>query len=543
MNTGDIWNGWTIDSFIGEGTFGKVYKIVRNEYGHMFESALKIIRVPRDSAELASLKSSGMSDANIRTYYQGMVKEIAKEVALLSELKGNSHIVSYEDHEIVKLEDDIGWKIYIRMELVTPLYRYVEEHPLSEKDVIRLGSDICKALEACRQFKIIHRDIKPENIFVSDQGQFKLGDFGIAKQLDVSSVAMSKQGAPAYMAPEVYREESYDMTADIYSLGLVLYKFLNEGRTPFLPPATEQIRFSDKEEALVKRMTGESLPPPCTASEAVSKIVLKACAYNPADRYKNASEMRKALESICPEEFDSDEDKKRKWVKAITVFLTVVALAAGAFAYIQVSKVTVPDVIGKTEDDAKAMIESAELVYDEKREFSDEIRQGVVMDESSVGEKVRKGTEIEVIVSSGKGIGTPGLEGKSVKTAEVILDRYDLDIEVVSEEYSDDIAGGSIISQEPKPGEKAEKGQAIKVVKSKGREQVTVPDVIGMTPSEAEKMLEDAGLRMKVNQVNSDATPGQIVEQSLEGGSTAFHGIYITVNVSVGTVTIEGKDD
>lgn len=93
------------------------------------------------------------------------------EFALMSKLRGNSNIVSYEDHAVVAHENAIRWDIYIRIELLTPLFEHMKEHPLSVRDVILLGIHICRALEVCQKYNIIHRDIKPENIFISKTGQ------------------------------------------------------------------------------------------------------------------------------------------------------------------------------------------------------------------------------------------------------------------------------------------------------------------------------------------------------------------------------------
>jgi serine/threonine-protein kinase len=182
-----------------------------------------------------------MDEDSLTSYYQGVVEDIVSEVALLSQFKGHSNIVSYEGHTVTPLEDSFGWLICIRMELLTPLYEYLREHAMTQRDVIRLGTDICTALEVCEQNNIIHRDIKPENIFHSRFGTFKLGDFGIAREMERTSAGMSKKGTYSYMAPEVYRGEAYDFTVDIYSLGIVLYRLLNNNRTPFLPPAPQPI--------------------------------------------------------------------------------------------------------------------------------------------------------------------------------------------------------------------------------------------------------------------------------------------------------------
>lgn len=298
MDSLNTWNGWTIESKLGEGQYGKVYKLVRTEYGHTYESALKVIRIPRSESEYSSIKSEGMDEESITEYYKNVIEEIVSECALMYELKGTSNIVSYEGHQVVPLENAFGWEIYIQMELLTPLTKYVEEHEFSEQDVIKLGIDICKALELCQRYSIIHRDIKPENVFVSKQGDFKLGDFGIARRMESAAAGMSKKGTYSYMAPEVYKGQLYNESVDIYSLGIMLYRFANKGRTPFLPPYPEKIRYNDRERANQLRLSGEPLSAPAEVSEQLSQIILKACSYEPEERFGSAAEMRAELEKL-----------------------------------------------------------------------------------------------------------------------------------------------------------------------------------------------------------------------------------------------------
>ena len=299
MNIGDKWNGWTIESLIGQGTFGKVYRIVREDFSHTYESALKVISIPQNEAEILTFRNEGMSDESITTYYRGMVEEIVSEFVIMSELKGNSNIVSYEDHYYEKKKDAFGWDIYIRMEMLTPLFQYMKDHPFTIRDSIKLGIDICKALEVCQRFNIIHRDVKPENIFVSKLGDFKIGDFGIAKRLENATASMSRKGTYSYMAPEVYKGQTYNSTVDIYSLGIVLYRILNRNRLPFLPPYPQEIKYTDRETANVRRLSGDPMPAPMYADGRLGEIVLKACAYDPKDRYESPRAMREALESIA----------------------------------------------------------------------------------------------------------------------------------------------------------------------------------------------------------------------------------------------------
>jgi serine/threonine-protein kinase len=100
------------------------------------------------------------------------------------------------------------------------------------------------------------------------------------------------------MAPEIYRGERYDSRADLYSLGIVLYKLRNHNRLPFLSLDKQLITYRDKENALTKRMDGEELPPPAEAGDIFAQVILKACAFNCKDRFSNAKEMRKALEDV-----------------------------------------------------------------------------------------------------------------------------------------------------------------------------------------------------------------------------------------------------
>lgn len=295
---------YKIDRVIGNGAFGQVYRIIREEFGHTYEAALKIIELPKDMSEVEAMLREGMSKQNVAEYYESVVEEIVREFELMSKLKGNSYIVSYEDHKVVKKEDTFGWKIYIQMELLTPLLVHIEEKGMTYHDVLHMGIDICKAMELCQKYKIIHRDIKPENIFVSSNGDFKLGDFGIARQLDQTNSNLSQKGTKNYMAPEIFRGTEYDATVDIYSLGIVLYRFFNSNRIPFLPQAPLPIHFSDKENAMTRRLAGESMPKPTEASDNLAQIILKACAFCPGERYQEPKQLREALEQVMQEEED-----------------------------------------------------------------------------------------------------------------------------------------------------------------------------------------------------------------------------------------------
>lgn len=293
-----IWPDWKATRLLGEGSFGKVYEIVRNNFGIEEHCALKVITIPSSPAELQSMRNEGMDDESATEYYRGLVEEFVQEIALMSKLKGNVNIVGYEDYAVIEHKDSIGWDIIIRMELLTALPAYIREHSLTVTDVIKLVTDVCNALEVCHEQKIIHRDIKPDNIFVSQNGDFKLGDFGVARTIEKTVSGLSKKGTYTYMAPEVYKGEAYGTNVDLYSLGIVMYKLLNNNREPFLPPHPELIKYSDKNDALVKRISGEIIPPPANCNEFLSRVILKSINFKSWERYQLPSQMKSDLESI-----------------------------------------------------------------------------------------------------------------------------------------------------------------------------------------------------------------------------------------------------
>lgn len=294
-----IWPEWKVESQIGKGAFGSVYKAVRTDHGLTSTAAIKVLHIPQDESEVTSLRSEGLDLNGTRTYLQGIVDDFVGEIKLMESLKGVQNIVSVEDYQVVERKEELGWDIYIRMELLTPFDVWICSHPMTEKDVIRLGIDLCTALELCEKRNIIHRDIKPANIFVNDFGFFKLGDFGIARKLEATSGNLSKKGTYNYMAPEVANGSAYDSRVDIYSLGIVLYRLLNHNRLPFLNSEQQLMDPNARREAMERRLKGEALPPPKEASPAVANLILCACAYDPEKRFRTASAMKVALQSVA----------------------------------------------------------------------------------------------------------------------------------------------------------------------------------------------------------------------------------------------------
>ena len=290
------WSGWKIVKYLGGGAYGKVYEIERNNSGIQEKAAVKIVSRPKEERELEVDYQNGYDRESIAVKYTEILQEYKNEYKLMKELQGQSNIVSCDDFAIEENPDGIGGKIYIRMELLTPLQKVTKERLLSEEEVIKLGKDICKALILCESRNIIHRDIKPDNIMISQFGDYKLGDFGVSKVMSHTTGA-TMTGTEGYMAPEVLHIEKYGKEVDIYSLGIVMYWLLNNRRMPFIG-ADEKVTLVNANQAAMRRYHGEKIPAPKNGSNELKKIVLKACEYKPKDRYLTAQEMYDALEEI-----------------------------------------------------------------------------------------------------------------------------------------------------------------------------------------------------------------------------------------------------
>ena len=282
---------YRVVELIGSGNFGSVYKCERDGIYY----AIKMITVPPTEKDLQALLARSDEDA-VEEYLREKVGGYQNEIKVMSNLKGNRSIVNIEDYKIFQLTNSSMWYIVIRMELLTSLTEYTKTHVLTAAEVVSLGKDICDALTICEKNGIIHRDVKPDNIMIHKEGAFKLGDFGIARQLSQTTTG-TIAGTEGFMAPEVSRGLEYNKTADIYSLGIVLYYYLNNRKMPYVAPDDRSL--SSEQNAIFKRLTENSiLPPPPYAEANLARVIQKACMYDKEDRYQTAAEMRQDLERV-----------------------------------------------------------------------------------------------------------------------------------------------------------------------------------------------------------------------------------------------------
>lgn len=294
----EFWPEWTIEEQIGSDSFATVYRASRKINNKVFYSAIKVVTIPNSSADLEKIMADGADMQSVCTYYQKIVDDCVEDISLMMEMRGSSNIVSVEDYYVREYPDETKWEIYIRMEYLTSLSSWLPLHPLDEKGVCELGKDICRALTHFEKRGIIHRDIRPDNIFISQGGEYKLGNFGLPRRLSQSNDRSASIDVYDYMAPELFLQENYDSTIDLYSLGIILYEALNSSQMPFIEASAKDVTVRDKEQALSLRLTTPYLPAPANASTEMSIAILQACRYDPAQRYQSAMEMSMALDSV-----------------------------------------------------------------------------------------------------------------------------------------------------------------------------------------------------------------------------------------------------
>ncbi len=352
----DKWADWELKEPLSSGATGTVYRACRKGFPD-YQSAFKIIETPPDDELTEELRQDGLSDEQIRSHYQRETERIVSGIQRMARFKGMSHLVSIEDFRVEAREDGFGSRVYVRMEYLKPLTAYIADKQLTEMETLRMGTDLCSALEILHGCGILHQDIKPANIFVNDSLPsgviFKLGDLDEMRDMSEDQGESQVKGTPSYLAPEIPEGRTPDERTDLYALGLTLYQMVNDKRMPFLPERQFSSRH-DLDIATQMRLTGTEIPRPARASEAFYGILRKACAFRPEDRYSSAAEMREAMKNLIREEETSQKEKpdkasarkpkdaphykretgkvwKRNAVTAAALILTGVIIAAGIF--------------------------------------------------------------------------------------------------------------------------------------------------------------------------------------------------------------------
>lgn len=282
-----LFGNWYVDSKIAEGRHSKVFKVYKTVNGVTEFLALKTLKFPANDRELSRVIESGRYKT-VGEYLEVIEDAVRDNMNKMLALRTFSNIVRFDNFTIVK--ESSCFYVVMLMELLSPFSEKVRVSDISTGQAVKICCDLCSAAEGFRSIGIMHHQIKPENIYVDSEGNFKLGDFGI------SNVAgRVKTEASPYMAPEVYKESAYDTSSDIYSIGVLLYKLLNNNRLPFLPEYPNPVSLSDREDAFEKQLKGETMPAPVNADAEMAKIISKALAYRQSDRFFSPLLMRTEL--------------------------------------------------------------------------------------------------------------------------------------------------------------------------------------------------------------------------------------------------------
>ena len=300
--------GYRVEELIGRGSFATVYKVKKENESGTYVRALKRIIIPDEEQYRRIWNAMGHDKRKTDLYFQNVFEETMQEIQLMHAFTENGvkNVVACYENDVIRHMDPIQYEIYILMEYLTPLSDYICNHNLNVEELIDIGVQILDALEVCHANHIIHRDIKEANIFVTPNGIYKLGDFGVAAIQNEQRFVSSIKGTAGYMAPEVYhKSEKYDESVDLYSLGIVLYKLGNHMRSPFMPAYPQEFDSQDSRNALLKRMSEAPVPLPDAIPKNLGRVILKALEtkkyrYCSAEKFKD--ELLKVKKSLSNEQ-------------------------------------------------------------------------------------------------------------------------------------------------------------------------------------------------------------------------------------------------
>jgi serine/threonine-protein kinase len=455
---------------------------------------------------------------------------------------------------------------------------------LRPAQAIAYTRQILAALRFAHRNGIIHRDIKPHNILVGAEERLKVTDFGIARAgASQMTEAGSIMGTAQYLSPEQARGAPVTAASDLYSAGIVLYEMLT-GSVPFTGDTHVEIA--------MKHLNEAPHPPSATAPGIpadLDRVVLRALAKHPSDRYQSAEEFDSDLARIeaglpvaretadaatavlagtaaaipataatqvldrepprapprrPPPQDPYAQPPRRK--RSIFPWLLAIALLAGAavagwYVYQRVQDeltarepVAVPNVVGIKQAKAVGLIEDAELEANVSQAFSDDAPKGEVIEQDpGAGTRIAKGETVSITVSAGvEQVAVPKVSGRPVTEAIQTLEDAGLDAQV--REVFSEREPGVVVGQNPKAGTEVAKGTSVVIRVSKGVQTVAVPDVLFQGQSDAEAELQSAGLAANVVEVESDEAQGLVVDQDPDPGVEVDVGATVTISVSLG---------
>jgi beta-lactam-binding protein with PASTA domain len=499
---------------------------------------------------------------------------LAGDAAFIDRFRREARAAGMLGHpNIVAVHDwgETGDTYFMVMEFVRgPNLRSLLLHqgPLHSAQAVDVGSQVLAALEHAHVKGIIHRDVKPENILITSDGVAKVADFGLARALAESRVTAAPgtvTGTVQYLAPEQIEGEPADARTDLYATGIVLYELL-VGRVPFSGETSVAIAY---------KHLRERVPPPSRANPMVppslDRAVLAATEPERNRRTPDAATMRRELAAAAAElppaeslaavagavppadEASADRAatvtipralspraKRRRALRQVLRTASIAtAIAVGAWATwtYAIPHISVPNLRGKTVDAATAEAEKASLELVVGRQvFSGTVGSGAVVTQNPpAADRVRRGTEIIVVVSRGPElVRIPNVRRLPEGEAVGLLEAAKLQVSI-ERDYHPRIPEGRITDQNPAAGNSIEAGQVVVITVSKGKPPVPVPELVGRSEADAGALLRAAGLGVKVVQEFSVEVPrGSVIRQVPPSGKIIPKDSVVTITVSKG---------
>ncbi|MHC9542011.1 MAG: Stk1 family PASTA domain-containing Ser/Thr kinase [Vulcanimicrobiota bacterium] len=457
---------------------------------------------------------------------------------------------------------------------------------IQESTLVNILRPILSALTFAHQQGIIHRDLKPHNILIGKDGSVKVTDFGIAKALfsDTLTQTGSLIGSVHYFSPEQAQGKPAAATADLYSLGVLIFECLT-GRLPF---------DGDNMVAIALKHVQETPPSPSSINPSITpdmeKIIMKALLKDPLKRYQSAEEMLFDLEKtgkprtqkiaspsadeptlIVPpskaqspsrtqkeieevslhlkkrrEDQEDDRDdgfqKETSLLKAIAMGALVIIVLIGVVAGLIwgsrfLQEIETPDLIGKSYSEGQTVLQEKGLSLVIEREmFSNDKPEGTILDQNpKAGEKIRPGEKVKVTISKGnKTLEVPDVKGKTIDNARKTLTDCGFTNIKIEQIFSEARPAGIVLSQEPAPENMVSPSSMIFLRVSKGPEKQRIPDLTGKSETEAQKLLSRMGLRLIVDATEPSAQipAGNIIRQKPAAGTEVIKDSVVKVVIS-----------
>ncbi|MER5477947.1 Stk1 family PASTA domain-containing Ser/Thr kinase [Streptomyces sp. NPDC002734] len=542
----------------------------------------------------------------LKVMHPGLAHDAAFVDRFIREAKSVARLAHPNVVQVFDQGTDGGY-VYLAMEYVAGCtLRDVlrERGALQPRAALDILEPVLAALGAAHRAGFVHRDMKPENVLIGDDGRVKVADFGLVRAVDtVTDTTGSVMGTVSYLAPEQIEQGTVDPRVDVYACGIVLHEMLT-GAKPHRGDSPAQVLFRHLNEdvpppsALVPGLAGPldelvvtaaaraAADRPSTAAELLAQVLAARAtltaeqldAVPPAARAeehdRSADRTSVLSRPVMQRPLPVNEDNEatavverttrlgsgglppsgargrglgRRGPLALLLGVLLLIGVGGGVWYINSGQFTeVPPLLAKTEAQARDRLSESGLeVGDVSRRFSDTVERGAVIStDPGVGERVRGGGAVSLVVSSGpEVVKVPSVEGRPLDQAREALKDQGLKPGMVTRAFSESIPKGSVVSTDPEAGTERRAGTAVALVVSKGA-PVDVPDVTGSELDEARSDLEAAGLKVRIDpeEIHSPHERGQVARQSPEPGGRAGEGDTVTLTLSKGPEMIEVPD-